>query len=153
MWVHIAFTDSFLTTYQRYSGDTIDGDEYVRQWSQAVAPLGLHSAPHSVAELERLMNEYDDVLVVSELTRRVVRFIRKPPLSRTARIAYWWLFQAAVASLPLSYRRRLRLRSLPLFVMKPVTRFLLRLMRLAVGQRSPLEEAALARRERVAAAV
>jgi hypothetical protein len=37
--------------------------------------------------------------------------------------------------------------------MVPITRGMLRVMRLAVGPRSPLEEAALARRERLAASV
>jgi uncharacterized protein (DUF2236 family) len=153
MWVHVAFTETFLTTYQLYSGEKIDGDAYVRQWAQAVAPLGLHDAPLSNEELEKTIAGFESALVVSDLTKRVVRFIRKPPLSRTARAAYWWLFQAAVASLPTSYRTRLGLKSLPLWLMIPITRGILRTMRVAIGSRSPIEEAALERRHRLATSV
>lgn len=144
-WVHAAFTDSFLTTYQLYSGEHVDADEYVAKWARAVEPLGLMDAPRSRAELDACLASYADTLAVSDTTRHVVRFIRRPPLSRTARAAYWFLFQAAAASLPDEYRRMLELRALPLRLVQPVTITLLRLMRAVLGPRSPLEEAALER--------
>jgi uncharacterized protein (DUF2236 family) len=151
LWVHVAFTDSFLSTYQLYSGAHIDSDAYVGQWARVVEPLGLEDAPRNYEQLEQCLRDFDDELVVSDLTLDVVRFIRKPPLSRTARIAYWFLFQGAVASLPSSYRNRLKLRCLPQGIVFPTTRMLLRIMRLAVGPRSPLEEAAIERLNRIGA--
>ena len=151
LWVHVAFTDSFLTTYQMYSGSLVEDDEYVAQWARAVEPLGLTTVPRSRTELDQCMRDFDDELVVSDLTRDVVRFIRKPPLSRTARLAYWFLFQGAVASLPNGFQERLGLRCLPRRIVIPTTRALLRLMRVAVGPRSPLEEAALERLTRIGA--
>lgn len=153
LWVHVAFTDSFLVTYQMYSGSTIPGgaDAYVSLWSQAVAPLGLNSCPMSQAELSAAIESFDEqgLLVVNDTTLRVVEFIKRPPLSRTARFAYAFLFQAAVASMPKKYRERLGLKCLPLWLVQPVTKGLLRLMRLAIGDHSPIEDAALERLARV----
>lgn len=149
LWVHVAFTDSFLSTFQLYSGQTVDEDEYVSQWAAAVVPLGLHDAPRSAGQLREVMARYRPALDVSDTTRRVVRFIRKPPLSRTARAAYWFLFHAAVASLPREYRQMLGLRAAPMWLVGPVARTVLRVMRAALGPRSPLEEAALSRLARL----
>ncbi len=153
LWVHIAFTDSFLTTYELYSGNTVDADRYVGLWSQAVAPLGLAECPMTKDELHDALEKFDEqgLLRVDDTTLRVVRFIRRPPLSRTARFAYWFLFQGAVASMPAKYRHRLGLRSLPMWVVGPVTRTLLRLMRIAIGSHSPIEEAAHERLTRIGA--
>lgn len=153
LWVHIAFTDSFLVTHQLYSGATIPGgpDSYVSLWSKAVEPLGLTSCPMSQAELTEAIESFDSqgLLVVNETTLRVVEFIKHPPLSRTARFAYAFLFQAAVASMPEKYRNRLGLKCMPLWLIQPVTKGLLGMMRLAVGNHSPIEEAALERLARI----
>ncbi|CAB4336774.1 MAG: DUF2236 domain-containing protein [Actinobacteria bacterium] len=153
LWVHIAFTDSFLATYELYSGSHIDRDEYIRLWSQAVVPLGLDNAPQSSQDLAQNIDRYDSSgqLQVNDVTLRVVEFIKHPPLSRTARFAYWFLFQAAVASIPKTFRRRLGLRALPLWLVSPVTMGFLKLMHALIGNRSPLEEAALERLARIAA--
>lgn len=153
LWVHIAFTDSFLTTYQLYSGNTVDADRYVALWSQAVEPLGLRDCPMTQAALHNALEKFDKdgILRVDDTTHRVVKFIRQPPLSRTARFAYWFLFQGAVASMPAKYRHRLGLRSLPMWIVGPITRTLLQAMRLAVGSHSPIEEAAVARLARIGA--
>ena len=155
LWVHAAFTDSFLVTYQLYSGSNIPGgpDAYVSLWSKAVEPLGLTKCPMSKAELDAAIEKFDSdgLLVVNETTLRVVEFIKHPPLSRTARFAYAFLFQAAVASMPKKYRDRLGLKSLPLGIVQPVTKGLLRLMRVAIGDHSPIEEAALERLARIGA--
>ena len=147
LWVHIAFTDSFLQTFQLYSGRKISADEYVRKWSQAVTPLGLVDAPLSASELQEALNSFYErgVLEVNDTTRKVVKFIQHPPLSRTARFAYWFLFQAALSSIPTQYQKMLGLRALPLGMVRPVTLKFVALMRFAIGKRSPLEEAALTR--------
>jgi uncharacterized protein (DUF2236 family) len=147
LWVHIAFTDSFLSTFQLYSGKHISADEYVRKWSKAVAPLGLTNAPQSAAELNATIEEFRtrEILDVNETTRKVVDFIKHPPLSRTARIAYWFLFQAALSSIPKQYREMLGLTAIPSKIVQPLATGFVALMRFAIGKRSPLEEAALKR--------
>lgn len=147
LWVHIAFTDSFLQTFQLYSGREISADKYVRKWSMAVKPLGLTDAPMTEAELAQSLNSFYErgILDVNATTRKVVAFIKKPPLSRTARFAYWFLFQAALASIPKKYQEMLGLRALPLWLVSPIATGFIGLMRFAIGNRSPLEEAALTR--------
>lgn len=152
LWVHIAFTDSFLAAFEQYSGKVVDADEYVRLWAAAVEPLGLPDAPTSRAELDAAIASFDSELSCTDSTKRVVGFIRKPPLSRTARAAYWFLFQGALATIPAHKRRLLGMRSLPSWLVGPMTRAMILAMRVAIGPRSPIEEAALARKARVAAA-
>ena len=152
-WVHIAFTDSFLTTHELFGEEKIPGgaDEYVSQWSKSVVPLGLTNAPMSRAELKAEIKRFKDegILSTSETTKRVVEFIRRPPLSRTALIAYDRMFDGAVASIPEDLQVMLGLKGKSLRVAGPITRGLLRAMRLALGPASPMEEAAIARLIRI----
>ena len=151
-WVHIAFTDSFLTTHELFGEEKIPGgaDEYVSQWSKSVTPLGLTNAPMSRAEFKAEIKRYKDegILSTNETTKRVVEFIRKPPLSRTALIAYDRMFDGAVASIPEDLQLMLGLKGKSLRVAGPITRGLLRAMRLALGPISPLEVAAISRLKR-----
>ena len=152
-WVHIAFTDSFLTTHELYGAEEIPGgpDEYVSQWSKSVAPLGLTTAPMSRAELKREIKRYRDqgILGTSETTKRVVEFIRKPPLSKTALLAYDRMFDGAVASIPVEFQEMLGLKGKSLKVAGPITRGILTSLRMALGPASPMEEAAIARLIRI----
>ena len=152
-WVHIAFTDSFLTTHELFGEEKIPGgaDGYVSQWSKSVMPLGLTNAPMSRAELKAEIKRYKDegILSTNETTKRVVEFIRRPPLSRTALIAYDRMFDGAVASIPEDLQVMLGLKGKSLRVAGPITRGLLRAMRLALGPASPMEEAAIARLIRI----
>ncbi|MDP4589102.1 MAG: DUF2236 domain-containing protein [Candidatus Nanopelagicales bacterium] len=154
-WVHIAFTDSFLTTHELFGEEKIPGgaDEYVSQWSKSVVPLGLTNAPMSRAELKAEIKRYKDegILSTNETTKQVVEFIRKPPLSRTALIAYDRMFDGAVASMPADLQAMLGLKGKKLNVAGPITRGLLRAMRLALGPISPLEVAAISRLKRTGA--
>lgn len=151
-WVHIAFTDSFLTTHELFGEEKIPGgaDEYVSQWSKSVIPLGLTAAPMSRAELKAEIKRYKDegILATNETTKRVVEFIRKPPLSRTAMVAYDRMFDGAVASIPADLQKMLGLKGKSINVAGPITRGLLRAMRLALGPISPLEVAAIDRLKR-----
>lgn len=151
-WVHIAFTDSFLTTHELFGEEKIPGgaDEYVSQWSKSVIPLGLTTAPMSRAELKAEIKRYKDegILATNETTKRVVEFIRKPPLSRTAMVAYDRMFDGAVASIPADLQKMLGLKGKSINVAGPITRGLLRAMRLALGPISPLEVAAIDRLKR-----
>jgi uncharacterized protein (DUF2236 family) len=149
-WVHIAFTESFLVAHQTYSARPIPGgaDEYVRDWARSVEPLGLFVAPRSEAELREAIQELHrtGVLQVSEKTFKVVKFLRRPPLHRTALIGYTLLFAAAVVTLPPEFRRMLGLPNYPRWLVVPITRTFLRILRIAVGPESPIEDAA---RERI----
>lgn len=147
LWVHVAFMDSFLRAHQNYSRKPIPGgaDEYVRLWADSVKPLGLESAPNSEAELLATLDNFKPDLVVSEKTRKVIHWIKKAPLPLLAKPVYALLFHSALASLPNEYRQMIGLRSLPLWLLRPTTTTLLRLMRFAIGPDSPIEDAAKAR--------
>ena len=148
-WVHVAFTDSFLRTFQLYSPkrNLQIADEYVGKWSQAVTYLGLPNGPQSEPELVATLNNYflTDQLIVTDQTRRVLRFIKQPPLSKVALLVYNLLFQAALVSIPQPYQSMLGMKSWPKQIVVPAARLLMRLMKLAIGSHSPLEEAALSR--------
>lgn len=149
-WVHIAFMDSFLRSHQQYSTRPIPGgaDAYVRLWSKSVGPLGLDDVPMSEAGLLACLEHFRKDLVVTDDTREVVRWIENAPLPARARPVYAVLFHSAVASLPYEYQDLLGYRVLPLPLIRPVTRNLLRFLRLVIGKQSPLEEAAIARLHR-----
>jgi len=143
----VAFMDSFLRSHQHYSSRPIPGgaDAYVHLWSKSVEPLGLREVPMSEAELQSCLDRYRPELVVNDATRQVLHWIKHPPLPKTSLPAYRLLFQAAVASLPEEHRAMLGFRTLPLAVLRPVTRNLLKALRVAIGPESPLEDAAIAR--------
>ncbi len=154
-WVHLAFMDSFLRSHQNYSTRPIPGgaDAYVRLWAKSVEPLGLTDVPHDEAGLLACLSDYRGELTVTDETRDVIRWLRRPPLPMASRPVYALLFQSALASLPDEYRRMIGLRSLPLRVVRPVTIRLLKFIRFAIGPESPLEDAAIARLRRAGALV
>jgi uncharacterized protein (DUF2236 family) len=160
LWVHIAFMESFLVAHQMYSwreipkGTAATGaDNYVSQWSVSVAPLGLSKVPMSEADLEAeitsiynrgLLNNTDDTL-------RVVEFIKNPPLPATAIPIYRLLFDAAVVSLRPEFRELLGLKAKPKWLIQPLTKGVLKFMRIAIGPESPIEDGAIARLQRIGA--
>jgi uncharacterized protein (DUF2236 family) len=150
LWVHVAFMDSFLRAHQNYSKKPIPGgaDEYVRLWADSVKPLGLASAPMSEAELISTLDGFRSKLVVTDKTKQVIHWIKKAPLPLLAKPVYALLFHSALASLPAEYRRMIGIRSWPLWLTRPVTTTLLRIMRLSIGPESPIEDAAKARLKR-----
>ncbi len=147
LWVHIAFMDSFLRAHQNYSSKKIPGgaDEYVRLWSKSVEPLGLKKVPMNESELLQTMEDFKVKLVVNEETRDVIKWLQRPPIPVPARPFYALFFQSALASIPSEYREMIGLKSLPLWFLRPVTKTVLRAMRLAIGPESPIEDAARAR--------
>lgn len=112
LWVHCAFTDSFLKAHQRLGFPLTQGaDRYVDEWRRSATPLGLANAPASVAELERELQRFrDEDLVATDTTRRVVQFILHPPFGRAALVFYRILANAAIATLDEQDRRLLGLR-------------------------------------------
>lgn len=160
LWVHIAFTDSFLTAHEMYStvpipaGQSASGaDNYVAQWARSVQPLGLNRAPMSRSELDAEIQRFADegLLRVDEKTLSVVDFIRKAPLPKSAKPIYSLLFDAAVVSLPPGIRAQLGVKAKPRWFVQPTVKFLLRAMRFAIGPESPIEDAAKQRLIRIGA--
>lgn len=153
LWVHIAFMDSFLRAHQNYSRAPIPGgaDSYVLLWGRSVEPLGLDEVPKSEAELVETLENFSSSLRCDEDSKSVINWIRKAPLPRSAKPIYALLFQAALASLPPSIREHIGIRSLPLWLLRPVVTNLLAVLRFAIGPDSPIEDAAIARLRRLGA--
>ena len=151
LWVHVAFMDSFLRAHQNYSKRPIPGgaDEYIRLWAESVKPLGLAVAPLNEAELLATLKDFEDQLVVNADTREVIKWLKNPPLPPLAKPFYRLFFFAALATLPKNYQELLNQKTLPLWFVKSQTTNILRLMRVAIGSESPIEDAAVARLRRV----
>jgi uncharacterized protein (DUF2236 family) len=148
-WVHVAFTDSFLTAHLSWGGVIPGGpDAYVREWARAAELLGLADPPRSRAELEEQLSSYDGVLTGSPAARRIARFVLRPPLPAPALPAYGVLAAGAVSTLEPRHRTALGLPPVPRAPARIAVAGLLAGMRLALGDRSPSEQAARGRIER-----
>ena len=160
LWVHIAFMESFLVAHQMYSAREIPkgkaatgADNYVSQWSVSVAPLGLTKCPMSKSELDESITQIyrDGLLCATEDTLRVVEFIKNPPLPAAAKPIYGLLFEAAVLSMRPEFSQMLGLRAKPRWIIQPLTRWVLKTMRIAIGPESPIEDGAIERLRRIGA--
>ncbi|MFM1865310.1 MAG: hypothetical protein RL677_1090 [Actinomycetota bacterium] len=155
LWVHIAFTASFLKAHQLYSKKPIPGgaDSYVSLWSKSVTRLGLEKCPMNEQQLNNaIKNFYDSKqLLANETTLKVIKFLKNPPLPKVAKIIYTLLFQAAAASIEKEYLELLKIKALPLWFVRPITHSLLWAMAKAIGSESPLETAAKNRLVRIGA--
>jgi uncharacterized protein (DUF2236 family) len=150
LWVHVAFTDSFLSAHELYCEAAIPGgaDTYIAKWAKSVEPLGLSSAPKTKVELDAVLKRFQPELTFTEDTASVVRFIRKPPLPLLARPVYALLFKAALVSLRPEHLHLLGLHK-PSPVIVPLTRFTLKAIRTIIGPESPIEDGAIRRLERL----
>lgn len=113
-WVHLAFTDAFLSTYEIWGGEVPGGsDAYVAEWAIAGDLMGVVDPPRTRAELKAALHWYADAgeLRCDDRTREVVRFVRHAPLRRTLRPSYAVLFGGAVASLEPTFRDLLGLKA------------------------------------------
>lgn len=114
-WVHLAFTDSFLRSFERWSGRPIPGgaDAYVAEWAVAGDLMGVADPPRSVAQMEDRLRRIraSGILRADDRVREAVRFIRRPPLPGLLRPSYPALFDGAVATLPDHARTMLGLRA------------------------------------------
>jgi len=152
-WIHLAFTDAFLTAHKMWGGAIPGGpDAYVREWAQAGRLMGVEDPPVSEADMHRQLDRWyqSGELRVDSRVKETVEFIRRPPLNRMLRPGYRILFAGAVYSLEPRYRQMLGL-TVPRLgpVTLPVrfaTKVVLGVVRLALGPRGPSE---LAARERL----
>lgn len=111
-WVHLAFTDAFLTCHERW-GSPIPGgaDGYVAEWATAAELMGVDDPPRTAADLRARIDAVTDAgeLRGGPEAREIVRFIRRAPLRRTLRPSYRVLFRAAVSTLEPQHRALLGL--------------------------------------------
>lgn len=152
-WVHVVFTDAFLSCHKIWDGDIPGGpDGYVREWAKAGELVGVANPPRSEAELRAQFDAFRDAGVYKndERVAEAVRFIRNPPLRRSMMPAYRIMFAGAVASIPPDYRALLGLKRSPLPVIWG-TRVVLDGVRLLLGKSSTSEDAARARIARLEA--
>ena len=153
LWVHIAFTDSFLTCHQKFAWREIPGgaDAYIDQWAKSVEPLGLANTPHSQAQLDDEIARFtiQNILRSDDTTQKVIGFIRNPGLPVAVMPIYKLLFAAAVVSLRPEHRKILNLKVLPAWLVIPLTRLTLRAIQLIIGPDSPIEDGALLRLRRL----
>ena len=101
LWVHCAFTDSFLRAHEELGYALPQGaDQYVREWSQSAKPLGLSVAPLSKNELANVMATFAENEVTSiSMTPPIVGFILKPPFGKGGLFFYRILANAAIATI------------------------------------------------------
>lgn len=149
LWVHCAFTDSFLKAHLALGYPINQGaDAYVAQWSKSAEPLGLTKAPMSVAELEATLDEFrKNDLAVVDRTFEVVQFILNPPFKGAGKFFYKIISNAAIATLDP--------REIELLHLKPKSKLWLRISRVCLeiflailGPEPPAMKVA---RERIAA--
>ena len=148
LWVHCAFTDSFLKCHQSLGYAITDGaDEYVKDWALSAVRLGLESAPQSVAELESCLDDFRrNDLAHSGSTNDVVRFILNPPFGRAAMIFYRVLSKAAICTLHDNELAILELKR-PNKIWLKIARGMLNIFTALLGSESPSQHVA---RERLA---
>lgn len=152
-WVHIAFTDAFLTAHERW-GSPIPGgaDAYVSQWATAGEMMGVAEPPRSAADLRAQIDAYTDdgELRGGPEVEEIVRFIRRPPLRRMLRPSYRVVFRAAVTSLEPRHRAMLGFRETPLDRVFPVHGATATVLKGAGVLLGPQTQAELAARRRLA---
>ena len=150
LWVHLAFTDSFLTAYREINlAGTVKVDNYVNEWSKSAEPLGLLSAPKSDEELRKVLDDYlDNEIKPIAMTPEIVKFLVHPPVSALAMPFYRILCNAAISTMDL---RVLRVLGLPpksriwVTIVKPI----LRVLRMILGEESPSQTIARERIKRI----
>ena len=151
-WVHLAFTDSFLTTHQVWGGQIPGGpDAYVREWAKAGELVGVENPPRSVAELKSQLAGRQSQLRGGPKARETAAFIRRPPLPFAAQAPYAVLLLGALSTMPARHLSMLGLPRVPRQLAKPAVGALLGGLALALGSTSPSQRAATSRIEQPAA--
>jgi uncharacterized protein (DUF2236 family) len=148
LWVHCAFTDSFLVAYRELGRDQDRSvSNYVKEWSRSAEPLGLTDAPSSDEELAEVLDDFlNNEIGEIEATRRIVHFIVKPPFSKAAMPFYRVLCNAAISTMDPRVLAALGLKSKSRIWLKVVSP-MLRILQVLLGKESPSQTIA---RKRIA---
>ncbi|MFM7820221.1 MAG: oxygenase MpaB family protein [Actinomycetota bacterium] len=117
-WVHVAEIDSFLWTYQKFSKAPLDQagrDGYVKDAAFVARQVGVVDPPETEAEMRAVIQSYRPELKSTRESRDATKYLLfKPPLPGAAKIAYWLLVLATIATLPIWTRIPLRVPYLPI---------------------------------------
>lgn len=163
-WVHLAFTDAFLRSYELFRGPVparLGGaDAYVSQWATAGELMGVADPPCTDAALRQRLQEYDDggLLAGGPRVDEVVSFLKNPPLDPLLLPGYRLIFAAVVDTLPARYRELLGLVAPALALpggrrvrvpLRPGAKASLAVIGAALGRQGPSELAALRRLGRI----
>jgi uncharacterized protein (DUF2236 family) len=114
-WVHNTLVDSFVTAQQRYGGfrlSTADADRFVEEQTAVGRLLGADPLPATAASLAAWIGDHPQ-LAPSPGQREAIAFLRRPPLPPAIRVAYGFLFRAAVATVPPRIRQTIGVRRAP----------------------------------------
>lgn len=151
LWVHCAFTDSFLVAYRELGRDSDRSvSNYVKEWARSAEPLGLTDAPRSDQELSDVLDDFlDNEIGEIEATRRIVHFIIHPPFSKAAMPFYRVLCNAAISTMDSRVLKALGLRNKSRIWLKVVSP-MLRTLQLLLGKESPSQTIARQRIARIA---
>ena len=130
-WVHIAETESFLTSFSHFGDRRLspaERDAYVAGAAPVGEMLGAIDLPRTADDLRAALEAYRPELRASADARDTVEFIlRTPPVPWPARLGYWMLAAGAIATLPVWAREELSL---------PTGRWFDRLVGLPLGRLS-----------------
>ncbi|MFF1878807.1 oxygenase MpaB family protein [Leifsonia sp. NPDC058230] len=153
LWVHLAFTDAFLTAHERW-GSPIPGgaDGYVAEWATAGELMGIPDPPRTATELRAQISAFTEAgeLRGGDDVDEIVSFIRRPPLRRMLRPSYKVLFRAAVSTLEPRHRAMLGFESTRLERALPVARATAVVLNGAGVLLGPTTQAELSARRRIA---
>ncbi|MDO8732764.1 MAG: oxygenase MpaB family protein [Actinomycetota bacterium] len=145
-WVHLAFTDSFLTAHQVWGGPIPGGaDAYVREWAKSGELVGVENPPRTVAELKSQLAERQSQLRGGPLARETAAFISRPPLPFAAQGPYAVLLLGALSTMSARHLSMLGLPRVPRQVAQPAVGALLGCLGLVLGTTSPSQRAATSR--------
>jgi uncharacterized protein (DUF2236 family) len=138
LWVHCAFTDSFLVAYRELGRDSDRSvKSYVKEWARSAEPLGLQGAPASDEELQEVLNGFlDNEIGEIEATKRIVHFIIHPPFSKAAMPFYRILCNAAISTMDPRVLNALGLKAKSRIWLRVVSP-LLRILQMLLGKESP----------------
>ena len=147
LWVHCAFTDSFLRAHEELGYELPQGaDLYVKEWALSAQPLGLESAPQSQEELSLTMNSFAENEVARiAMTPPIVGFILKPPFGKAGLFFYRILSNAAISTIDEPFLTVLGLKKKSKAWLR-ISRFLLDFLSYMLGHESPSQKIA---RERI----
>jgi uncharacterized protein (DUF2236 family) len=148
-WVHLAFTDAFLSAQQAVGRDLAPRfgrawpDAYVAAWARSAEALGATDLPRTQAELAEALASYGAVL--EPVPEELRAFLKAPPgLSAPERVFYRGLSGAAahLLSPTLAPLAQVPGRGRSGRAQLALARVELRGLQLALGPYSPSEEAA-----------